>query len=160
MKKIITFIFMLFVAMSISAQKIVSHTTLLSKVYDSHIDQTDFTDGHTTFTLFLSVTENKIVKAVQLVYTSKEKLVSVLKFLYDFKKGEGYNIDLESTNGGASITFGRGFYIYTNTDLDKVPVSRYVLGKLLNGLGVPVKTGEAPETKSDDDMYSSTPQRY
>ena len=160
MKSFITFTFVLFVAIASNAQKIVSHTTLLSKVYDDRIEQTDFTDGHTTFTLLLSIAENKVVKSVRLVYTDKDKLASVLQYLYDFKQGEGYDIDLESTNGGRALSFGRGFYVYTPTDIDKIPVSRYALGKLLDGLGASVKTTAEPPAKGGDDMYSSSPDRF
>ena len=164
MKKILTLALLFVASLSVAtAQKIISHTTTLAKVYDCHIDQTDFTTGNTTYQVWLTSTENKISKSIHIDFDSKERMTSALQYLFNFNKGDGYYIDIESKNGACALSSGRGFLISTPYNIDKVLVSQYIIGKLLNKLGISVSLSNLPEPKQDngkkqqqgDDIYVS-----
>ena len=164
MKRIFT-LALLFVAFisSATAQKIISHTTTLAKVYDCHIDKTDYTAGNTTYQVWLTSSENKISKSIHIDFDSKERMTSALQYLFNFSKGDGYYIDIESKNGACALSSGRGFLISTPDNIDKVLVSQFIIGKLLNKLGISVSLSNLPEPKQDnskkqqqgDDIYVS-----
>lgn len=158
MKKLFTFVLALLVASSVSAQKLISHTTLLSKALDNRLEQTDYTDGRTTYQIVINVSD-KVPHSVTLQYSSKDKMLSVLHYLYDFKKGDGYFIDLESVNGATALSFGDGYQIGTKDNIDHVLISRYALGKLLNGIGVSVNDKPSSKDKDTDDIYQQ-PSRH
>ena len=162
MKKILTLALLFVASLSVAtAQKIISHTTTLAKVYDCHIDKIDYTAGNTVYEVWLNTEENKVSKSIHLDFDSKDKMTSVLQFLFNFNKGDGYYIDLESKNGACATSYGRGFTFSTPGTPDKVLMSQYIIGKLLNKLGISVNPGDDPSPKTNpnakqgDDIYIS-----
>lgn len=158
MKHIITLFLLVFAFTTASAQKIISHTTVICKVSDNHIDQVDYTDGHTVYEIWFNRNNNRIAQSICVQYSSKEKMVQVLNFLFNFDKGEGYYIDLESNNHATVISSTRkSFFLSSGTDVDKFFINHYIIGKLLNGLGEGVKVSDDDNTpekpKSDDGVY-------
>lgn len=163
MKKILTFVLLFVASITMAtAQKIISHTTTLAKVYDCHIDKIDYTAGNTVYEVWLNTEENKVSKSIHLDFDSKDKMTSVLQFLFNFNKGDGYYIDLESKNGACAISYGHGFTFTAPSNVDKVLVSQYIIGQLLNKLGISVLIGNEPASKKDnsnkrqqgDDIYA------
>ena len=155
-------IFMLSVANIACAQKILSHTTTIGKYADSSIELTENTDGTSYYTVFLSSSDiknigTKVIKTnterVRLEFNTKEQMLNCLHFLYDFNKGEGYYIDLENKSNNTVLSVKNGFIFAAISQIDKPTISKWLIGKLLNSIGVSVKKGTETNKKEGDDMY-------
>lgn len=119
MKQIIVIIALL-VSISTHAQKILSHTTTIGKFADSSIDFTEYTNGTSDYTVYLSTSDlknigTKLVKTnterIRLEFNTKEQMLNCLHYLYDFDKGEGYYIDLENKSNNMVLSVKNGFII-------------------------------------------------
>lgn len=162
MKQIITIIALL-ASVNMQAQKIISHTTTIGKYADSSIDFTECTNGTSYYTVYLSTSDlknigTKLVKTntenVRLVFNTKEQMLNCLHYLYDFNKGEGYYIDLENKSNNMVLSVKNGFIVGAPDQIDKPMISKYLIGKLLNTIGISVKKDKDREDKNGDDMYT------
>lgn len=162
MKQIITIIALL-ASVNMQAQKIISHTTTIGKYADSSIDFTECTNGTSYYTVYLSTSDlknigTKLVKTntenVRLVFNTKEQMLDCLHYLYDFNKGEGYYIDLENKSNNMVLSVKNGFIVGAPDQIDKPMISKYLIGKLLNTIGISVKKDKDREDKNGDDMYT------
>ena len=162
MKQIITIIALL-ASVNMQAQKIISHTTTIGKYADSNIDFTECTNGTSYYTVYLSTSDlknigTKLVKTnienVRLVFNTKEQMLNCLHYLYDFNKGEGYYIDLENKSNNMVLSVKNGFIVGAPDQIDKPMISKYLIGKLLNTIGISVKKDKDREDKNGDDMYT------
>ena len=160
MKQIITMIALL-ISISTHSQKILFHTTTLCKYADSSIEFTEFTNGTSSYTVWFSSSNianigTKVVKTnterIGLEFATKDKMINCLQYLYNFDKGEGYFIDLENLSGNKVMSGKKYFIFYSKNDIDKPIVSQWLIGKMLNTIGVSVvKNGD--KTNKSDDMY-------
>ena len=162
MKQIITIIALL-ASVNMQAQKIISHTTTIGKYADSSIDFTECTNGTSYYTVYLSTSDlknigTKLVKTnienVRLVFNTKEQMLNCLHYLYDFNKGEGYYIDLENKSNNMVLSVKNGFIVGAPDQIDKPMISKWLIGKLLNTIGISVKKDKDREDKNGDDMYT------
>ena len=162
MKQIITIIALL-ASVNMQAQKIISHTTTIRKYADSSIDFTECTNGTSYYTVYLSTSDlknigTKLVKTntenVRLVFNTKEQMLNCLHYLYDFNKGEGYYIDLENKSNNMVLSVKNGFIVGAPDQIDKPMISKWLIGKLLNTIGISVKKDKGREDKNGDDMYT------
>ncbi len=162
MKQIIVIITLL-VSISTHAQKILSHTTTIGKFADSSIDFTEYTNGTSDYTVYLSTSDlknigTKLVKTnterIRLEFNTKEQMLNCLHYLYDFDKGEGYYIDLENKSNNMVLSVKNGFIVGAPDQIDKPMISKYLIGKLLNTIGISVKKDKDREDKNGDDMYT------
>lgn len=162
MKQIITIIALL-ASVNMQAQKIISHTTTIGKYADSSIDFTECTNGTSYYTVYLSTSDlknigTKLVKTntenVRLVFNTKEQMLNCLHYLYDFNKGEGYYIDLENKSNNMVLSVKNGFIVGAPDQIDKPMISKWLIGKLLNTIGISVKKDKGREDKNGDDMYT------
>ena len=162
MKQIIVIITLL-VSISTHAQKILSHTTTIGKFADSSIDFTEDTNGTSDYTVYLSTSDlknigTKLVKTnterIRLEFNTKEQMLNCLHYLYDFDKGEGYYIDLENKSNNMVLSVKNGFIVGAPDQIDKPMISKYLIGKLLNTIGISVKKDKDREDKNGDDMYT------
>ncbi len=165
MKKCI-FIFALLVMVitQVEAQKILSHTTTIAKYAGSSISYVENSNGNGYYDVCLSSADLKSVgtklvttnrERIILGFESKEAMIKCLKFLYDFDKGEGYYIDLENKTGNTALSVKKGFIFGGIYDIDKPAISQWVLGKLLNLIGVSVKKKDEANKKEEDDIYTN-----
>lgn len=162
MKQIIVIIALL-VNISAHAQKILSHTTTIGKFADSSIDFTEYTNGTSDYTVYLSTSDlksigTKLVKTnmerIRLEFNTKEQMLNCLHYLYDFDKGEGYYIDLENKSNNMVLSVKNGFIVGAPDQIDKPMISKWLIGKLLNTIGISVKKDKDQEDKNGDDMYT------
>lgn len=163
MKQIITIIALL-VSINVQAQKILSHTTTIGKYADSCIELTENMDSTSYYTVFLSSSDiknigTKVIKTnterVRLEFNTKEQLLKCLHFLYDFNKGEGYYINLENKSNNMVLSVRNGFIVGAIDQIDKPTISKWLIGKLLNSIGVSVKKSNDANKKEGDDMYTN-----
>lgn len=163
MKQLITIIALL-VSINAQAQKILSHTTTIGKFADSSIDLTERTDGTSYYTVYLSTSDLKSIgldlvktntKRISLEFNTKEQMEKCLRFLYNFDKGEGYYIDLENKSNNMVMSLKNGFIVGALDQIDKPAISKYLIGKLLNSIGLSVKKSNDNNKKKQDDMYKS-----
>ena len=163
MKKVLTIIVLL-ISISTHAQKILSHTTTLGKYADSSIEFTEYTNGTSSYTVWLSSSDiksigTKIIKTnterINLEFDTKEQMLNCLHFLYDFNKGEGYYIDLENKSKNMVMSTKNGFIVGAIDQIDKPLISKWLIGKMLNVIGVSVVKKGDKNSKSDDDMYKN-----
>ena len=162
MKQIITIIALL-ISINTQAQKVLSHTTTVGKFADSSIDFTEYTNGTSDYTVYLSTSDlknigTKLVKTnterIRLEFNTKEQMLNCLHYLYDFDKGEGYYIDLENKSNNMVLSVKNGFIIGALGQIDKPTISKWLIGKLLNTIGISVKKDKDQEDKNGDDMYT------
>lgn len=163
MKKLIAIIALL-VSINAQAQKILSHTTTIGKFADSSIELTERTNGTSYYTVYLSTSDlknvgTKLIKTnterVRLEFNTKEQMEKCLRFLYNFDKGEGYYIDLENKSNNMVLSLKNGFIVGALDQIDKPAISKYLIGKLLNSIGLSVKKSNDTNKKKQDDMYTS-----
>lgn len=163
MKKIFT-ILVLLISISTHAQKILSHTTTLGMYADSSIEFTEYTNGTSCYTVWLSSGDIKSigtkiiktnVKKVNLEFNTKEQMLNCLRFLYEFNKGEGYYIDLENKSNNMVTSTKKGFIVGAIDQIDKPLISKWLIGKMLNVIGVSVVKKGDKNNMSDDDMYKN-----
>lgn len=161
MKQIITIVILL-VSIGVQAQKILSHTTTIGKYADSSVELTENTDGTSYYAVFLSSSDiknigTKVVKTnterICLKFNTKEQMLQCLHYLYDFDKGEGYYIDLENKSNNMVLSVRNGFIVGAIDQIDKPTISKWLIGKLLNTMGVSVKKNKESESKDGDDIY-------
>lgn len=172
MKQIITIIALL-ISINTHAQKILSHTTTIGKFADSSIDFTEYTNGTSDYTVYLSTSDIKNIgikilktntKNVRLEFNTKEQMIQCLRFLYDFDKGEGYYIDLENKSNNTALSVKNGFIVGALDQIDKPLVSKWLIGKLLKSIGIQiteenekidkqVKKKREKEDSNIDDIY-------
>lgn len=163
MKQLITIIALL-VSVNAQAQKILSHTTTIGKFDDSSIELTENTNGTSYYTVYLTTSDlndiGKLIKTnterVRLEFNTKEQMEKCLRFLYNFDKGKGYYIDLENKSNNMVMTLKNGFIIGALDQIDKPVISKYLIGKLLNSIGVSVKKNNDTNKKNEDDMYTNS----
>lgn len=163
MKKLIAIIALL-VSINAQAQKILSHTTTIGKFADSSIELTERTNGTSYYTVYLSTSDlknvgTKLIKTnterLRLEFNTKEQMEKCLRFLYNFDKGEGYYIDLENKSNNMVLSLKNGFIVGALDQIDKPAISKYLIGKLLNSIGLSVKKSNDTNKKKQDDMYTS-----
>lgn len=163
MKQLLTIIALL-VSINAQAQKIISHTTTIGKFADSSIELTERTNGTSYYTVYLSTSDlksvgTKLIKTnterVSLEFNTKEQMEKCLRFLYNFDKGEGYYIDLENKSNNMVMSLKNGFIVGALDQIDKPAISKYLIGKLLNSIGLSVKKSNDNNKKKQDDMYKS-----
>lgn len=164
MKNLIT-IMALFFSVSVQSQKIISHTTTIGKFGDNSIEMTKNTDGNIHYTVYFAISDLKDVggklvnmnrERTALKFDTKENMLKCLHYLYDFDKGEGYYIDLENKSNHTAYSLKDGFIISSFNEIDKPIISKWLIGKLLNSIGVSVKKEKERKGKNDDDMYTNT----
>lgn len=162
MKNLITII-ALFFSVNVQSQKIISHTTTIGKFGDSSIDMTKNTDGGIYYTVYFATSDLKNVgtelvktnrERTALEFDTKENMLKCLHYLYDFDKGEGYYIDLENKSNHTAYSLKDGFIISAFNEIDKPIISKWLIGKLLNSIGISVKKEKERKGKNDDDMYT------
>lgn len=163
MKQLITIIALL-VSINAQAQKILSHSTTIGKFADSSVELTECTDGTSYYTVYLSTSDLKNIgkeliktnnKRVSLEFSTKEQMEKCLRFLYNFDKGEGYYIDLENKSNNMVMSLKNGFIVGALDQIDKPAISKYLIGKLLNSIGVSVNKKSDKNKKKEDDMYTN-----
>lgn len=171
MKNLIIIIIFMF-SIHANAQRILAHTTTIGKFDNSSIKVTEWTDGKSEYHVYLAskigldgaVKSN--VEIIRLDFDTKEKMINCLQYLYNFDKGDGYFIDLEtkSKNTVTTVKYDR-FLIGAFDQIDRPIVSKWTIGKLLNSIGVSVinnKDIEQPENEKNnkkqknnmDDLYT------
>ncbi len=164
MKQLLTIIALL-VSINAQAQKIISHTTTIGKFADSSIELTELTNGTSYYTVYLSTSDlksvgTKLIKTnterVSLEFNTKEQMEKCLRFLYNFDKGEGYYIDLENKSNNMVMSLKNGFIVGALDQIDKPAISKYLIGKLLNSIGLSIKKSNDKNKKEQDDMYTNS----
>lgn len=164
MKQLIIII-ALFVSINVQAQKILSHTTTIGKFADSSIELTECTDGTSYYTVFLSRSDLKSIgtelvktntERVSLEFNTKEQMEKCLLFLYNFDKGKGYYIDLQNKSNNMVMSLKNGFIVGALDQIDKPAISKYLIGKLLNSIGLSIKKSNDKNKKEQDDMYTNS----
>ncbi|GAA2993292.1 hypothetical protein [Prevotella corporis] len=164
MKQLLTIIALL-VSINAQAQKIISHTTTIGKFADSSIELTERTNGTSYYTVYLSTSDLKSVgikliktntERVSLEFNTKEQMEKCLRFLYNFDKGEGYYIDLENKSNNMVMSLKNGFIVGALDQIDKPAISKYLIGKLLNSIGLSIKKSNDKNKKEQDDMYTNS----
>lgn len=150
---------MLAASLGAHGQAIISHTTTIANWGGCHVDKVDFPDGNEYFDVWLR-NGDKIVTNVYMRLATRRDVVARLSYLYNFDKGDGYLIDLQTLSGNTALSDGTNkFIIGGDGQADKIVVYKITLGKLLNAIGQSVRPTADDGTKdkknySGDDLYN------
>lgn len=149
---------MLAASLGAHGQAIISHTTTIANWGGCHVDKVDFPDGKEYYEVWLR-NGDKIVTNVYMRLATRQDVVARLSWLYNFDKGDGYLIDLQTLSGNTALSDGTNkFIIGGDGQTDKIVVYKITLGKLLNALGQSVRhtadDGAKKDKPSGDDMYN------
>ena len=149
---------MLSAAVCAHGQAIISHTATIADYGGCHVDKVDFPDGKEYYEVWLR-NGDKIVTNVFMRLATRQEVIARLSYLYNFDKGDGYLIDLQTLTGNTALSDGSNkFIIGGDGQTDKIVVYKITLGKLLNALGQSARPTSDDGTKkkqsSGDDLYS------
>ena len=149
---------MLSAAVCAHGQAIISHTATIADYGGCHVDKVDFPDGKKYYEVWLR-NGDKIVSNVFMRLATRQEVIARLSYLYNFDKGDGYLIDLQTLTGNTALSDGSNkFIIGGDGQTDKIVVYKITLGKLLNALGQSARPTSDDVTKkkqsSGDDLYS------
>lgn len=149
---------MLSAAVCAHGQAIISHTATIADYGGCHVDKVDFPDGKEYYEVWLR-NGDKIVTNVFMRLATRQEVIARLSYLYNFDKGDGYLIDLQTLTGNTALSDGSNkFIIGGDGQTGKIVVYKITLGKLLNALGQSARPTSDDGTKkkqsSGDDLYS------
>ena len=149
---------MLSAAVYAHGQAIISHTATIADYGGCHVDKVDFPDGKEYYEVWLR-NGDKIVTNVFMRLATRQEVIARLSYLYNFDKGDGYLIDLQTLTGNTALSDGSNkFIIGGDGQTGKIVVYKITLGKLLNALGQSARPTSDDVTKkkqsSGDDLYS------
>lgn len=150
---------MLSAAVCAHGQAIISHTATIADYGGCHVDKVDFPDGKEYYEVWLR-NGDKIVTNVFMRLATRQEVIARLSYLYNFDKGDGYLIDLQTLTGNTALSDGSNkFIIGGDGQAGKIVVYKITLGKLLNALGQSARTTSDDGTKdkkndSGDDLYN------
>ena len=149
---------MLSAAVCAHGQAIISHTATIADYGGCHVDKVDFPDGKEYYEVWIR-NGDKIVTNVFMRLATRQEVIARLSYLYNFDKGDGYLIDLQTLTGNTALSDGSNkFIIGGDGQTDKIVVYKITLGKLLNALGQSARPTSDDGTKkkqgSGDDLYS------
>lgn len=149
---------MLSAAVCAHGQAIISHTATIADYGGCHVDKVDFPEGKEYYEVWLR-NGDKIVTNVFMRLATRQEVIARLSYLYNFDKGDGYLIDLQTLTGNTALSDGSNkFIIGGDGQIGKIVVYKITLGKLLNALGQSARPTSDDGTKkkqsSGDDLYS------